>query len=107
MTSGRKYYRYRNNTLDQGFPKPLSQGFFGLPSYLDAAFVRDNKIYFLKRNKMWIFSPKLSPPMSQPKPLPPGIDERVVAAVDIDKNTTFIFSKDKYWKLDERYHSLS
>eukprot|EP00090_Calanus_glacialis_P008550 TRINITY_DN16894_c0_g1_i5.p1 TRINITY_DN16894_c0_g1~~TRINITY_DN16894_c0_g1_i5.p1 ORF type:complete len:294 (+),score=51.54 TRINITY_DN16894_c0_g1_i5:396-1277(+) len=100
---GSKYYRYRNRTLDKGFPKRLSQGFSGVPSYLDAAFVRDNQIYFIKKNKYWIFSPKSSPPISKPKSIPAGISQKVVAGMTNMKNMTYLFSKDLYWRMDGRH----
>ena len=100
--TGSKYYRYRNKTLDEGFPKRLSQGFSGVPYYLDAAFVREKKIYFIKKNKYWVFSPKSSPPISKPKTLPSGLSRRVVAGMTNMKNMTYLFSKDMYWRMDER-----
>ena len=88
------------------FPKHISQGFSGVPSYLDAAFVRGQNIYFIKKTKYWIFSPKSTPPISKAKPLPPGINQRVKGGITNMKNMTYLFSKDMYWKMDDRYHTL-
>jgi len=101
---GSKYYRYRNNTLDKGFPKRISQGFSGVPSYLDAAFIwpTDDNIYFIKSSKYWVFSPQISPPISKPKMLPAEIDKKVVAGMTNMYNITYLFSKDLYWRMNSR-----
>ena len=106
LYAGSRYYRYREGILDAGFPKHISQGFSGVPSYLDAAFVRGQNIYFIKKTKYWIFSPKSTPPISKAKPLPPGINQRVKGGITNMKNMTYLFSKDMYWKMDDRYHTL-
>ena len=65
VCSGTKYYRFSNKSLDQGFPKRIKQGFPGIPPYLDAAFLSQNKtqIIFVKNDKYWIFSPSEKPPL--------------------------------------------
>ena len=65
VCSGTKYYRYTNKSLDQGFPKRIKQGFPGIPPYLDAALLSQNRtqILFLKNNKYWMFSPSHKPPL--------------------------------------------
>ena len=60
---GSQYYRYRNKTLEEGFPKRISQGFSGIPAYLAAAVVLNEKIYFIKKSRFYIFSPSESPPV--------------------------------------------
>ena len=102
FVAGSKYYRYTNRSLDEGFPKLLSQGFQGVPAYLDAAFIRGYNIYFVKKNKYWRFAPKNSPPISPSKHLPHGISgHRIVAGMTNHRNRTFLFSKDLYWSIQE------
>jgi hypothetical protein len=59
---GNQYWRWDiiSDTLDEGYPKPISVGWKGLPNDLDAAFYggvssgnRDNKLYFFKGNQYW------------------------------------------------------
>ena len=63
ILSGSQYYRYRNKTLEEGFPKRISQGFSGIPAYLAAAVVYNEKIYFIKKSRYYIFTPSESPPV--------------------------------------------
>ena len=124
MFSGSQYYRYRNKTLEEGFPKRISQGFSGIPAYLAAAVVHDEKIYFIKKSRYYIFAPSVSPPVkglcisissfspsiititveklfcSDSEKLPDGISN-AMSGFKMD-NKIFIFSKEKYWRMNTR-----
>lgn len=95
---GYQYYRFRNYTLEPGFPRRISQGFSGLPSYVELAFLRGRHIYFVKGNKFWIFSPASRPPISKPIHLPKEL-VGVTHGLTLPGNRTFLFSSDKYWRL--------
>ena len=129
ILSGSQYYRFRNKTLEGGFPKRISQGFSGIPAYLAAAVVHNEKIYFLKKSRYYIFSPSVSPPVrglciaisvfpprfyhnnsavcrgkklfcSDAEKLPDGISD-VMSGFQMD-NKIYIFSKEKYWRMNSR-----
>jgi len=95
---GYQYYRYRNFTLEPGFPRRISQGFSGLPSYVSLAFLRGRHIYFVKENKFWIFSPASRPPISKPMLLPKEL-AGVTHGITLPGNRTFLFTSDQYWRL--------
>ncbi|XP_029729341.2 72 kDa type IV collagenase-like [Aedes albopictus] len=54
---GDRFWRYRGNRLDAGYPRRISEGFPGLPNNIDGAFVDSrNKIFALKQNKYWVYN---------------------------------------------------
>lgn len=50
VSQGPQYWRYVGKKLDGDYPKPISEGFAGIPDDLDAALVwsGNGKIYFFK-----------------------------------------------------------
>jgi len=96
---GTKYYRYSNKSLDQGFPKRMKHGFPGIPPYLDAAFLSQNKtqIIFVKNNKYWTFSPSHKPPLLGSDKLPDGI-ANVETGIQFNSRL-YLFNPDSYWRL--------
>ena len=50
MNQGDQYWRYIGKKLDGDYPKPISEGFKGIPDDIDAALVwsGNGKIYFFK-----------------------------------------------------------
>jgi len=100
---GSKYYRYTNRTLDEGFPRRMKHGFSGIPIYLDAAVLSPNQtqIFFVKNSRFWTFSPQDIPPLQGSEKLSDGISD-VVSAIQFN-NKMYIFSKDKYWRLDRPF----
>jgi len=101
LFQGSQYYRFRNKTLEGGFPKRISQGFSGIPAYLAAAVVHNEKIYFLKKSRYYIFSPSVSPPVRDAEKLPDGISD-VMSGFQMD-NKIYIFSKEKYWRMNSSF----
>jgi matrix metalloproteinase-14 (membrane-inserted) len=54
---GDKYYRLTENSVAEGYPKPITEGWPGLPSNIDAAFTYKNgKTYFFKGSKYWRYN---------------------------------------------------
>ena len=81
--TGDKYWRFdADKTPSLGYPKSIQEGFPGVPSNLDAAFVwgGNGKIYFFKGNKYWKFDPN-----NKNRPIPPGYP-RAISNWDLPNN---------------------
>ncbi|ODM87910.1 Matrix metalloproteinase-14, partial [Orchesella cincta] len=108
---GSQYWRFTNGRGDDGYPKPISEGFSGIPPNIDAAFVWEGngKIYFFKRHLYWRFDPARTPPISHdyPKSISSwsGILENIDAALT-GKGYTYFFKGDQYWKFNDRTFSI-
>ncbi len=65
FSKGSKYWRYTDLKLDTNYPKSISEGFAGIPSDINTAFVwsGNGKIYFFKGDKYWRFDPNRDPPV--------------------------------------------
>jgi len=94
--------------LDPGYPKDLSEGFPGIPYYVDTAFVwsGNGKIYFFKGDKYYRFDPAKTPSVSAvyPKPVSNwvGIPDNLDAADMYTNGFTYFFKGDKYWRFNDR-----
>jgi len=99
--------------LDSGYPKPISDGFAGIPSNIDTAFVwsGNGKIYFFKGDKYWRFDPLKQPPVTPgyPKPISNwnGIPDNVDAALRYSNGFTYFFKGNKYWRFNDRTFGVS
>ncbi|CAG7816597.1 unnamed protein product [Allacma fusca] len=103
---GEKYWRFRDFTLSQGYPKTISEQFPGIPNDIDAAFEwpKNKRIYFFKGDKLWAFNRFRKPPVSNRYPLqvtelnlPSNIDAAFVAP----NGHCYLFKGSKYWRLDD------
>lgn len=80
---GGQYWRFdADKTPTPGYPKLIEDGFPGIPSNLDAAFVwgGNGKIYFFKGSKYWKFDPN-----SKKRPVPLGYP-RAISNWDLPDN---------------------
>ena len=90
--------------LFQGFPKQISDGFEGIPSNVDAAFVwgRNDKIYFFKGSDYYKFDPKKNPPVDSSYPRPvsnwQGVPNNIDAALQYSNGNTYFFKQDNYYR---------
>ena len=100
-------------TPDQGYPKPISHGFQGIPNNVDTAFVwsGNDKIYFFKGANYWRFDPEHSPPVkgSYPRPIInwDGLPDNLSSAMQYKNGFTYFFKGNKYWRFNDRQFSVS
>ena len=102
---GNNYWKLNESSVETGYPRPISEGWDGLPGNLDAAFTWTNgKTYFFKGSKYWRFSDVGVMDDGYPKELrkgfegiPDNIDAAMVWPVN---NKIYFFKGSKYWKLD-------
>lgn len=54
MLKGSNYWKLTDDSVAEGYPKPISSGWPGLPGGIDAAFTYKNgKTYFFKGKQYW------------------------------------------------------
>ena len=58
LPQGRRYWRFEDGVLDEGYPREISVGFDKVPDYVDAAFAlpspahhEKEKVFFFRGNK--------------------------------------------------------
>ncbi|XP_071953418.1 macrophage metalloelastase-like [Antedon mediterranea] len=67
---GNNYWLITDTGAANGYPKPIQEGWPGLPNKLDAGFFweRSGKTYFFKGNKYWRYTNRV-PDVDYPKPI--------------------------------------
>lgn len=108
---GSEYWRFENQEADPGYPKQISEGFKGIPNNLDAAFIwgGNGKIYFFKNDEYWKFDPTKRPPVRSVYPRPVSnweLPNGVVGAVQWSNKYTYFFTRDSYYRFNDRRFSL-
>ena len=107
------YWRYSNQTQDEGYPKLISKGFDGIPDNIDAAFVwsGNGKIYFFKGSDYWRFDPDQSPPVrsSYPRPISNwnGLPDNLDAALLYRNGFSYFFKGNDYWRFNDRAFAVN
>lgn len=102
---GAIYWKLSSTSVEEGYPRLISEDWSGLPDDLDASFTWTNgKIYFLKGSQYWRFSEKGVLDRGYPKDMSSGfagIPNNVDAALVWSRNKKIYFFKgSQYWKLD-------
>uniref|UniRef100_A0A3Q3XL59 Matrix metalloproteinase-17 n=1 Tax=Mola mola TaxID=94237 RepID=A0A3Q3XL59_MOLML len=100
---GVKYWVFKDNIVEEGYPRPTSD--FGLPSEgVDAAFVwlHNHKTYFFKDNRYWRYDdhlrrmdPGYPKDSSLWKGLPPHLDD----AMRWSDGSSYFFKGKDYWRV--------
>ncbi|XP_077398837.1 matrix metalloproteinase-17-like isoform X2 [Vanacampus margaritifer] len=100
---GLKYWVFKDNVMEEGFPRPISD--FGLPlEGVDAAFVwlHNEKTYFFKDNRYWRYDDHLRRmDLGYPKDstlwkgLPPHLDD----AMRWSDGSSYFFKGKEYWRV--------
>ncbi|XP_053966237.1 matrix metalloproteinase-14 isoform X2 [Anastrepha ludens] len=101
---GNKYYRLTENSIADGYPKLISEGWPGLPGDIDAAFTYKNgKTYFFKGTKYWRYNGRQMDG-DYPKEISEGftgIPDHLDAAMVWGGNGKIYFYKgSKFWRFD-------
>eukprot|EP00092_Neocalanus_flemingeri_P005686 GFUD01006125.1.p1 GENE.GFUD01006125.1~~GFUD01006125.1.p1 ORF type:complete len:537 (+),score=132.98 GFUD01006125.1:388-1998(+) len=102
---GNNYWKLTQTSVEPGYPRPIPEGWSGLPRDLDAAFTWTNgKTYFFKGSKYWRFSEVGVMDDGYPKNFNKGFegapDNVDAAMVWPANNKIYFFKGTKYWKLD-------
>ncbi|CAG5867309.1 unnamed protein product [Menidia menidia] len=100
---GLKYWLFKDNNVEEGYPRPISD--FGLPvEGVDAAFVwlHNDKTYFFKDNSYWRYDDHLRRmDLGFPKDsalwkgLPPNLDD----AMRWSDGSSYFFKGKEYWRV--------
>ncbi|XP_010769335.1 matrix metalloproteinase-17 [Notothenia coriiceps] len=100
---GLKYWVFKDNNVEEGYPRPISD--FGLPlEVIDAAFVwlHNEKTYFFKDNLYWRYDDHLRRmDLGYPKDsslwkgLPPQLDD----AIRWSDGSSYFFKGKEYWRV--------
>ncbi|XP_064165048.1 matrix metalloproteinase-17 [Anguilla rostrata] len=102
--AGQKYWVFKDNNVEEGYPRPISD--FGLPlEGVDAAFVwlHNDKTYFFKGSRYWRYDDHLRR-MDQGYPkdstlwkgVPPQLDD----AMRWSDSATYFFKGKEYWRVE-------
>jgi len=101
---GRNYWKLTETSIADGYPRPISKDWDGLPSNLDAALTWTNgRTYFFKGSMYWRFT---NGRMDRDYPksmhvgfggIPYSVDAAVVRP---SNNKIYFFKGTKYWKFD-------
>ena len=102
---GSKYWKLSATSVEEGFPRLISDDWEGLPDNLDASFAWTNgKLYFMKGSQYWRFTDVGVLDDGYPKDMRKGfagIPANVDAALVWARNKKIYFFKgSQYWKLD-------
>jgi len=103
--NGNNYWKLTETSVEPGYPRPVKEGWGGLPGNLDAAFTWNNgKTYFFKGSQYWRFSEVGVMDRGYPKDFSKGfsgVPENVDAAMVWPVNKKIYFFKgSQYWKFD-------
>ncbi|KAM3920437.1 matrix metalloproteinase-18-like [Leptodactylus fuscus] len=109
---GDQYWKYDNDKMEPGYPKPINEGFPGVPNSVDAAFtqpaivakgnrvIREERIFFIKGKKFYLYDPvagnSSSPQMLQEDWV--GVKLPITAALSL-KNEMYLIGKKKFQKI--------
>ncbi|XP_073813979.1 LOW QUALITY PROTEIN: matrix metalloproteinase 1 [Musca autumnalis] len=101
---GNKYYKLTENSIAEGYPKLIADGWPGLPGDIDAAFTYKNgKTYFFKGTKYWRYNGRQMDG-DYPKEISEGftgIPDHLDAAMVWGGNGKIYFYKgSKFWRFD-------
>lgn len=101
---GNNYYKLTENAIAEGYPKPISEGWPGLPGDIDAAFTYKNgKTYFFKGTKYWRYVNR-QVDGDYPKDITEGFtgipDHLDAALVWGGNGKIYFFKGSKFWRFD-------
>ena len=108
-----EYWKFQNQVPIPGYPKFISEGFIGIPSNVDAAFVwgGNGKIYFFKGTSYWKFDPEKRPPVSSAYPRPisnwEGIPDNIDDATQYTNGYSYFFKNGLYYRFDDTTFRVS
>ncbi|KAE8284937.1 Matrix metalloproteinase-17 [Larimichthys crocea] len=100
---GLKYWVFKDNIVEEGYPRPISD--FGLPSDgVDAAFVwlHNDKTYFFKDNSYWRYDDHLRRmDLGYPKDstLWKGLPSQLDDAMRWSDGSSYFFKGKEYWRV--------
>lgn len=106
LFQGTQFWKYTNlNQLESGYPRPIREGFPGIPDNIDAAFVwsGNGRIFFVKGGNYYRYSPGIGADAGYPKSLSSwtGLPSRISAAFQWTNRRTYFFSGTQYYRFDD------
>ena len=116
-SQGSQYWRMTGLKMDDGYPKPISRGFPGIPDNLDAAFKwrANGKMYFFKGSQYWRFDsdlggtgqPGVSDQYPQPIAVWKGVPDNINSVVTYENKRTYFFKAGSYYRFNDAAFSVS
>ncbi|XP_019604272.2 matrix metalloproteinase-17 [Rhinolophus sinicus] len=100
---GDRYWLFKDNNVEEGFPRPVSD--FGLPpGGVDAAFswAHNDKTYFFKDQLYWRYDEhtrRMDPGHPAQSPLWRGVPSTLDAAMRWSDGAAYFFRGQEYWKV--------
>lgn len=100
---GNQYWKFHNLQVIYG-PKNISEGFDGIPSDIDTAFVwsGNGKTYFIKGNKYWRYhGNRIDYGYPRDLKIWRGLPEHINAAFQWQNGKTYFFVGDQYYRYND------
>ncbi|XP_010224338.1 PREDICTED: myosin light chain kinase 3-like, partial [Tinamus guttatus] len=103
LSSGDRYWVFKDNNVEEGYPRPISD--FGLPlGGIDAAFswAHNDKTYFFKDNLYWRYDDherRMDPGYPSETALWKGIPTPLDDAMRWSDGASYFFRGKEYWKV--------
>ncbi|NP_001028823.1 matrix metalloproteinase 14 precursor [Strongylocentrotus purpuratus] len=107
---GSQYWRFRNQRMDNGYPRPMSN-WRGVPKDISSAFIwsRNGKIYFTKGDEYYRYTPGYGVTSHYPQPLSKwdGLPSHGVdAAFQWTNARTYFFKGSEYYRFNDITESV-
>ena len=97
------------NELEIGFPKNSNTLFPGIPLHIDAAFIRNNKVYFISKEVYYSGIINTTGPIAVSTTSPPvdKLPSKIDGVFSWGNHYTYFFSDNKFYKVYGKENMVS